>query len=418
MTRCGPSTDARRRSLTTLAIIGHGPRRLRRHRPATTAPSRRHRVPRPAPSRRPAAEHEPVTIVVGAAARRDPGGGRRARRAGHQFEAKTRRSRSSPRSTTGRRRRSRRPSPAARCPTSSRSRSRTARRSSSNGQIADIDALVRALRLRGQVQPERPRNGQDADGQDLRRPAAGLRHGLQYNRQLFKQAGLDPDKPPDDVGRGPGGRQGHRGRDRPGRLRADGDREHRRLAADRATYARGGRMQEVAEDGNVTSTVNNAGTKAALEFLKALRWEDNSMGSNFATPGARSTRRSRPARSACTPRARTSTPGWSRTPDQPGRLRPDRPSRSTDAGRGRARRRRHRRRQRRHDRGEREPRSRGSTSTTCRSCWTRKRPSPTPRPSRERPARRRPRRCRSSTRPPTTSPRTGSRTTSTSRSTR
>ncbi len=48
-----------------------------------------------------------------------------------------------------------------------------------------------------------------------------------------------------------------------------------------ATYARGGRMEEVGADGKVTATLDNAGTKAALEFLKALRWEDNSMGSNF-----------------------------------------------------------------------------------------------------------------------------------------
>ena len=40
-------------------------------------------------------------------------------------------------------------------------------------------------------------------------------------------------------------------------------------------------MEEVAEDGNVTSTIDNPATKEALEFLKALRWEDESMGTNF-----------------------------------------------------------------------------------------------------------------------------------------
>lgn len=40
-------------------------------------------------------------------------------------------------------------------------------------------------------------------------------------------------------------------------------------------------MQEVAEDGTVTATVNNDATRAVLQRLKAMRWEDNSMGSTF-----------------------------------------------------------------------------------------------------------------------------------------
>jgi ABC-type glycerol-3-phosphate transport system substrate-binding protein len=40
-------------------------------------------------------------------------------------------------------------------------------------------------------------------------------------------------------------------------------------------------MQSIADDGKVTATLNNAQTKTALERLKAMRWEDNSMGSTF-----------------------------------------------------------------------------------------------------------------------------------------
>jgi ABC-type glycerol-3-phosphate transport system substrate-binding protein len=46
------------------------------------------------------------------------------------------------------------------------------------------------------------------------------------------------------------------------------------------TYAQGGRMQTVS-GGKTTSTISNAGTKAALQTLKDFRWKDNSMGSNF-----------------------------------------------------------------------------------------------------------------------------------------
>ena len=40
-------------------------------------------------------------------------------------------------------------------------------------------------------------------------------------------------------------------------------------------------MEEVGDDGKVTATLNNDKTKAVLERLKAMRWEDNSMGSTF-----------------------------------------------------------------------------------------------------------------------------------------
>ena len=40
-------------------------------------------------------------------------------------------------------------------------------------------------------------------------------------------------------------------------------------------------MQEVGADGKVTATVNNDATKAALQRLKDMRWQDGSMGSTF-----------------------------------------------------------------------------------------------------------------------------------------
>jgi ABC-type glycerol-3-phosphate transport system substrate-binding protein len=46
------------------------------------------------------------------------------------------------------------------------------------------------------------------------------------------------------------------------------------------SYAFGGRLQEQTADG-VDVTIDNPGTIAALEYLQSLRWEDNSMGSNF-----------------------------------------------------------------------------------------------------------------------------------------
>ncbi|TPX01019.1 extracellular solute-binding protein, partial [Schumannella luteola] len=102
--------------------------------------------------------------------------------------------------------------------------------------------------------------------------------GLQYNRDLFEQAGLDPDSPPttwEEV------------------------REDAKIIAEKtgkAGYAtmtqnntggwqltaqaasRGGFMQS---DDGATSTIANDGVKATLQYFHDLRWEDDSMGDNF-----------------------------------------------------------------------------------------------------------------------------------------
>ena len=79
------------------------------------------------------------------------------------------------------------------------------------------------------------------------------------------------------------------------------------------TYALGGRMETVDDDGKVTATLNNPQTKSSAAACSrrcagtTTRWARTS-----TTAGATSTRRSPPARSACTPAAPTSTPTWSR----------------------------------------------------------------------------------------------------------
>jgi len=104
---------------------------------------------------------------------------------------------------------------------------------------------------------------------------------LTYNRTLFTQAGLNPDQPPatwDEV-----------------RTAAKtiaqktGIAGYSEMATENTggwqlttfTYALGGRMETVGSDGKVTATLNNEATKTALGKLKAMRWDDNSMGSTF-----------------------------------------------------------------------------------------------------------------------------------------
>ena len=149
------------------------------------------------------------------------------------------------------------------------------------GQLADITDLVQALPYGQQFNPNILANVQDGDGRIYGIPRAGYAIGLQYNRQLFEEAGLDPDKPPttwDEVraaAKAISEKTGQAGYIQMSQNNTGG------WQSTVATYARGGRMEQVNADGSVTSTINNPGTKAALEFLKALRWEDDSMGSNF-----------------------------------------------------------------------------------------------------------------------------------------
>jgi ABC-type glycerol-3-phosphate transport system substrate-binding protein len=148
-------------------------------------------------------------------------------------------------------------------------------------QIVNIDARVRALPYVDKFNKSVLVNGQDSDGKIWAVPIAAYGMSLTYNRTLFTQAGLDPDKPPttwDEV-------------------KADAkiiaDKTHQAGFAEMATqntggwqlttltYALGGRMETVGSDGKVTATVNNAATKQGLRWLHDLRWTDNSMGSTF-----------------------------------------------------------------------------------------------------------------------------------------
>lgn len=148
-------------------------------------------------------------------------------------------------------------------------------------QIVNIDSRVRALPDADQFNPNLLVNGQDSSGKIFAVPTAAYGMSLTYNRTLFTQAGLDPDKPPttwDDV-----------------RADAKTIAEKDKVAGfaqmatqntggwqlSTLTYALGGRMESVGSDGKVTATVNNPYTIAALQWLQQLRWTDNSMGSTF-----------------------------------------------------------------------------------------------------------------------------------------
>ncbi len=148
-------------------------------------------------------------------------------------------------------------------------------------QIVNIDSRVRALGYADKFNKNVLVNGQDKDGAIWAVPIAAYGMSLTYNRTLFTQAGLNPDQPPatwDEV------------RTAAKTIAAKtGIAGYSEMATENTggwqlttfTYALGGRMETVGSDGKVTATLNNEATKTALGKLKAMRWDDNSMGSTF-----------------------------------------------------------------------------------------------------------------------------------------
>jgi ABC-type glycerol-3-phosphate transport system substrate-binding protein len=150
-----------------------------------------------------------------------------------------------------------------------------------NGQLADITSEVKALGYDKSYNPIILDAVLDENGNIFGLPYEAYAMGLHYNRALFRAAGLDPDSPPttwDEV------RAAARAI-----TEATGEAGFATMTYNNTggwqltaqTVAHGGRTQVDNGDGTYTSTINNPGTVAALKFIKALRWEDNSMGSNF-----------------------------------------------------------------------------------------------------------------------------------------
>jgi len=147
-----------------------------------------------------------------------------------------------------------------------------------NGQLADIDAQFKALPYAADFNETLLAAGMGEDGKVYAIPAKSI-YGvaLHYNRALFTQAGLDPDNPPttwDEV------------REDAKTIKdATGVAGYATMAANNtggwqltaATYSRGGRVQQDNGDGTYTATLDNDGTRAALQFLHDLRWEDDSL---------------------------------------------------------------------------------------------------------------------------------------------
>ncbi|HEY6800309.1 MAG TPA: extracellular solute-binding protein [Agromyces sp.] len=148
-----------------------------------------------------------------------------------------------------------------------------------NGQLMDVTAEIKELGYEDAFNPIILDGVKDSDGNIYGFPRQAYAMGLHYNRDLFEQAGLDPDQPPttwDEV------------REYAKKITdATGKAGYAQMAINNTggwqltaqTVARGGRTQVDNEDGSAESTIDNEAAKATLEFLHDLKWEDGSFGS-------------------------------------------------------------------------------------------------------------------------------------------
>ncbi len=150
-----------------------------------------------------------------------------------------------------------------------------------NGQLANLTKYAEAEPYYKDFNPAVIAEGIDSKKQVIAIPTAAYAQALSYNRQLFSEAGLNPNKPPTTWAQ----------------LEADAKQISQKTgktgysemgASDNTagwilttlTDALGGRM-ETGIGTHAKATFDNPAAVQALNMLKQMRWSDNSMGANF-----------------------------------------------------------------------------------------------------------------------------------------
>jgi len=150
-----------------------------------------------------------------------------------------------------------------------------------NGQLADITSYVKKLPYFSKYNPAVLAEGTDSKGQIVALPKGAYAQALHYNRDLFKEAGLDPNKPPTTWGQvRADAKQITQQTGKPGYVEMAKDDNTAGWILTTLVYALGGRM-ETGIGTKAKATLDNPQTIQALNMLKAMRWTDNSMGADF-----------------------------------------------------------------------------------------------------------------------------------------
>jgi multiple sugar transport system substrate-binding protein len=150
-----------------------------------------------------------------------------------------------------------------------------------NGQLADLTSVAKTLPYFNRFNPAVIAEGTDAKGQVVALPTAAYAQALHYNRKLFTEAGLNPDKPPTSWAQiETDAKQIAQKTGMAGYAEMGKDDNTAGWILTTLVYSLGGRM-ETGTGKNAVATLDNPFTVQALELLKKMRWTDNSMGSSF-----------------------------------------------------------------------------------------------------------------------------------------
>ncbi|MFN2284590.1 MAG: extracellular solute-binding protein [Anaerolineae bacterium] len=154
-----------------------------------------------------------------------------------------------------------------------------------SGYAADITSYVEDTPFPAAYHPAILTLAQDAYGNIYGLPHTANGMGLMYNRRLFEEAGLDPDKPPQTWGevREYARQIGTRLEDVDGfNIRNEGALGGWMSVALMVTFG-GETVQSV--DGQWVAAYNNNAMVAAMRLMHDLRWEDGTTTSDIATWG-------------------------------------------------------------------------------------------------------------------------------------
>ena len=149
------------------------------------------------------------------------------------------------------------------------------------GQLADLTREIKALQYFSKLNPTVLDEATTTTGKIVALPKGAYAQALHYNRKLFSQAGLDPNKPPTTWAQVRAyAKQIAERTGKAGYLQMGKADNTAGWILTTTTYSLGGRMQS-GSGSNAKATLNNRQTVTALNLLKTMRWTDNSMGSNF-----------------------------------------------------------------------------------------------------------------------------------------
>jgi multiple sugar transport system substrate-binding protein len=150
-----------------------------------------------------------------------------------------------------------------------------------NGQLADLTAEVKKLPYFAKYNPAVLAEGTTSKNKIIALPKGAYAQALHYNRKLFSDAGLNPNKPPTTWAQlQADAKQIAQKTGKAGYVEMGKDDNTAGWILTTVVYSLGGRM-ESGTGANARATLDNPRSVAALNMLKKMRWTDNSMGSNF-----------------------------------------------------------------------------------------------------------------------------------------